>query len=101
MSQKIYCALQELIAFNYKNIYLKANTKEQLNKINKMFEDLFDLYYKQVINNDYNQDIYVVFLDNMSSEYLTKTTPARKVIDYIAGMTDNFFLQQYKKYFLV
>ena len=100
MSKKIYFALQELIDFNYKNIYLKANTKYQLNKINKMFEDLFDLYYNQVINNEHNQDIYVVFLDNMSTEYLNKTTPARKVIDYIAGMTDNFFLEQYKKYFL-
>lgn len=101
MSEKIYSALQELIEFNYKNIYLKANTKEQLNKIDKMFEDLFGLYYNQVTNNDYSQDIYVMFLDNMSSEYLNKTTPARKVIDYIAGMTDNFFLEQYKKYFLV
>lgn len=99
MSKKIYDALNELIEFNYKNIYLKANTTQQLIEIESMFNNLFELYYKQVTNNKINEDIYILFLNNMSDEYLDKTTPARKVIDYIAGMTDNFFLQQYKKYF--
>lgn len=101
MSKKIYDALQELIQFNYKNIYLKANTKEQLNKIDKMFTCLFKLYYNQIINNEGDKEIYTIYLNDMSNEYLNKTTPARKVIDYMAGMTDNFFIEQYKKYFLV
>ena len=101
MSKKIYNALQELISFNYKNIYLKANSEEQLNKIEKMFTSLFNLYYNQIINNQNDNEIYTVFLNDMSNEYLNKTTPARKVIDYMAGMTDNFFIEQYKKYFLV
>ena len=101
MSKKIYDGLQELISFNYKNIYLKANTKEQLNKIAQMFDKLFKLYYDQVTNNACNEDIYTMFLNDMSSEYLKNTTSVRKVIDYIAGMTDNFFMDQYKKYFLV
>lgn len=101
MSKKIYDTLQELIQFNYKNIYLKANTNEQLNKIDQMFTSLFKLYYDQIINNENDKEIYTIFLNDMSNEYLNKTTPARKVIDYIAGMTDNFFIEQYKKYFLV
>ena len=101
MSKKIYNTLKELIEFNYKNIYLKANTKEQSIKIEKMFTNLFDLYYTQIINEENNEEIYTIFLNSMSSEYLNKTTPARKVIDYISGMTDNFFIEQYKKYFLV
>lgn len=100
MSKKIYTALNSLIQFNYKNIYLKANTKMQLEKIDKMFESLFDLYYSQVINNDNNCDIYTMFLNDMSKNYKENTTPARKVIDYMSGMTDNFFIEQYKKYFL-
>ena len=101
MSEKIYNALQELISFNYKNIYLKANSDEQLKKIDQMFTNLFKLYYNQIINNECKEDIYTMFLNNMCIEYLNKTTPARKVIDYIAGMTDNFFVKQYKKYFLI
>ena len=33
----------------------------------------------------------------MSDEYLNKTTPERKVIDYIAGMTDDFIISEYKE----
>lgn len=101
MSDDIYKALQALIKFNYKNIYLKANTKTQLEKIDKMFESLFELYYEQVINGTKDEDIYEMFLNGMSAKYIENTTPARKVIDYISGMTDNFFIQQYKKYFLI
>ena len=32
----------------------------------------------------------------MNEEYLKNTTPARKVIDYITGMTDDFILTEYK-----
>lgn len=101
MSKKIYDALEELIQFNYKNIYLKANNKDQLKKIDRMFTSLFQLYYNQIIHNDLHAEIYTIFLNDMSNEYLNKATPARKVIDYIAGMTDKFFVEQYKKYFLV
>jgi len=101
MSDKIYNGLQELIDFNYKNIYKKANSKEQLKKIENMFKNLFDLYYEHIITNKNSEDIYTMFLNNMNDEYLNKTSPARKVLDYIAGMTDNFFINQYRKYFLV
>lgn len=99
MSKKIYSAMQQLIEFNYKNIYLKANNKERLSKIEEMFKNLFDLYYRQILDNDEKQDIYTIFLNNMTREYINSNTPARQVIDYIAGMTDGFFVKQYKKYF--
>lgn len=101
MSENIYNALEELIDFNYKNIYFKANTKEQLKKIEKMFKELFRLYYDQISNEQFEEEIYSIFLNSMSSEYLNNTSSARKVLDYISGMTDNFFIEQYKKYFLV
>lgn len=101
MSQKIYEALEELINFNYKNIYSIANSKQQLNEIAEMFNSLFELYYNQILDKKYNEDIYTLFLNDMSNKYLENSTPSRKVIDFIAGMTDNFFLEQYNKYFKV
>ena len=41
MSENVYNGLKKLIDFNYKNIYLIANTEEQLNKIQQMFLDNF------------------------------------------------------------
>jgi len=35
----------------------------------------------------------------MDSDYLNNNTNVRKVIDYIAGMTDDYFLKQHDKYF--
>ena len=99
MSDEVYAALKELMEFNYKNIYLISNTKEQLDEIEIMFNNLFELYYNQVINNQKDSDIYRIYLDKMCEEYNNTTTPARKVIDYIAGMTDRFFIEQHNKYF--
>ena len=98
ISDNIYKALNELISFNYENIYLKANTKKQLDHYDKMFTELFDLYYEQVENEEFSEDIFTLFLNGMSDSY-NKCSSARKVIDYIAGMTDAFFISQYDKYF--
>ena len=98
ISDNIYKALNELISFNYENIYLKANTKEQLDHYEKMFNELFDLYYEHVENEKFSEDIFTLFLNEMSDNY-KECSSARKVIDYIAGMTDAFFISQYNKYF--
>lgn len=99
LSENIFKALQKLIRFNYENIYNKANTKEQIEKYKRMFKSLFKLYNKQIENNNKNCDIFTLFLDTMNENYIYNTTPARKVLDYISGMTDDFFNNQYKKYF--
>lgn len=96
MSDNIFNALVELKKFNYENIYNKANSKEQIEIYRNMFSYLFEFYLKNI--NDLNNDINVVFLSDMSDEYLKNTSDTRKVIDYIAGMTDDFFMKQYDKY---
>jgi dGTPase len=42
-------------------------------------------------------DIYREFLEGMSSDYEAKTPPAGIVRDFIAGMTDEYFLEQCRK----
>ena len=98
MSDEVFNALKNLKAFNYKEIYNKANTEEEINNYKKMFNKLFEIYLDQLNNNLVDSDIYKVFLDDMCDEYNKNTNSARKVIDYIAGMTDNYFINQYKKY---
>ncbi|MGM9879033.1 MAG: deoxyguanosinetriphosphate triphosphohydrolase family protein [Bacilli bacterium] len=98
ISDDIYNALNKLISFNYENIYFKANSKSQIEKYEKMFNELFALYYKQIENKDVTEDIFTLFLNEMDVFY-NECSSARKVIDYIAGMTDAFFISQYNKYF--
>jgi len=97
MSDDIFEALKKLKKFNYENIYSKANTKEELAEYENMFESLFDHLLKDVKNNNTDSNIYKIFIKNKNEKY-RQNTPERIVIDYIAGMTDDFFLKEYKKY---
>jgi dGTPase len=98
MSDSIFKALKTLIDFNYKNIYLKANTDEDRQAMHNSFEKLFEIYLYQLENNKKDEDIYKLFLDYMNDNYNSNTSNIRKIIDYMSGMTDDFFLNQYKKY---
>ena len=98
LSDDIFKAIVDLKKFNYDNIYSKANTKEQINKYIEIFNGLFEVCLKQVKNKEIDKDIYKVYLDYMCDNYLNNTSAEEKVIDYIAGMTDDYIISQYNKY---
>jgi len=95
MSDEVFEALVKLKQFNYKNIYDRAISDEVRTYYEIMFRTVFDKSLEALKNNDYNNPIYKIYLNNMCPEYLDGTTNERKVIDYIAGMTDDFFVKQY------
>ncbi len=97
MSDAVYEAVKEMKTFNYKHIYDKANTKEEVDHIVEMFNVLFDGLYNVLENKEYDNNIYKSYLDGMNEEYRNNTSNARIVIDYIAGMTDDFFTSEYEK----
>lgn len=99
LSKKVFNSLKDLISFNYKNIYNKANSEDDLSNFQKMFNQLFDLYYEQLCKNRKNEDIFKIYLNEMDDLYIKNNSNARIVIDYISGMTDDFFNYQYNKYF--
>ncbi len=97
MSEKIFNAVKELKKFNYTNIYTKANSKERLNLMKKMFYKVFQTYLKDLDDQNLSSDIYNIFLNDMTEEYKHQNSNARIVIDYISGMTDDFLTKQYYK----
>lgn len=97
LSKEIYDAMNELKSFNYKNIYYKSNQSEDLENACEMFETLFQKNLEYLNNNDITQDIFKIYLNHMKESYVEKTAKERIVIDYIAGMTDEFFASQYNK----
>ena len=99
MSGEVYKAIKDLKAFNYSHIYYKANTEDQLDNYEVMFKALFKMYLENIKYKNSDTDIYQVFLGNMSDRYLINTSDEQKVIDYIAGMTDDYFVNQYNRYF--
>ncbi len=97
MSDEVFDALVKLKQFNYKNIYDRSITDEMKKQYDMMFRTVFNKSLEALINNDTNSPIFTIYLNNMDEKYLNNTSNARKVIDYIAGMTDDFFVHQYTK----
>lgn len=97
LSDEVFNAIKKLKAFNYEHIYSKANSKEQIKLYEDIFNKVFITYLNDIKNNNKDSRIFKIYLDGMSDEYLNKTTPERKVIDYIAGMTDDFIISEYKE----
>lgn len=95
MSPSIYKSLVDLKRFNYNNIYEKANSSEKITEYKLMFETVFNRCLEQLKIGDKKALIYVNFINNMSYDYLSKNSHERIVIDYIAGMTDDYFIKEY------
>ena len=98
MSSTVYEALEDLKKFNYTNIYEKAINDRTYKLLETKFKFLYSTYLKALENNEYYNDIFGIYLKNMSEEYILNNKKERIVIDFISGMTDNFFEKQYIKY---
>jgi len=96
MSDEVYKAIVELKQFNYDNIYNKANTKEEIDYYTRGFNLLFNKYLQDIEYNKQDSDIFIDFLKNKNEEYMKNTVPKRMVIDFLAGMTDEYFMSKYK-----
>jgi len=94
-SSKVFEAIKDLKEYNTEKIYLKANTKENIEYYQEAYNALFNYYLKEY--NNPKCSINTVFLGNMNSEYIQKNSKIRIIIDYLAGMTDDFFINEYKK----
>lgn len=91
-------ALKELKEFNYKNIYNNDKLTREKNKICGMYKALFEKFSFDLKNNQLESKIYEHFCDLrwIDKEYLENTKVPEKVRDYMAGMTDRYFEEQFK-----
>ena len=94
MSDDVFKAVSDLKDFNSKYIYSKSMTKDDYNYYEKGMNRLFSLYLNDIENENKDSLIYKIFLNTQNNDYLENTSNKRKVIDFISGMTDEFFLHQ-------
>lgn len=97
MSTEVYEAIRDLKDFNYEYIYSKANTKEQEEYYRRGFNMLFEKYLKDLEINNEDSDIYKTFVNFKNENYVKNNNPKRIVIDFLAGMTDEFFMLKYQE----
>ena len=94
MSEEVYKALFMLKDFNYNHIYKYSLTKDEYDRYSKGMKDIYHRYLLDVENDNVDSLIYKDFLAHQSPNYLTNTSNKQKVIDFIAGMTDDYFVEQ-------
>ncbi len=87
-------SLKELKTFNYQYIYMNPLIKKDFPKIQKCYQVLFETYLAQVVKMESGSEIFTKMLDSMDPYYMERHAPAEIVRDFIAGMTDDYFLKQ-------
>lgn len=91
-------ALKALKAFNLERIYKNPKGKVHSAAIHRLFSMLFDMRLEDLETNNRSSDIFSGFLADMSEVYIANHSNPEIVRDYIAGMTDRFFLHQFPEH---
>lgn len=97
-SPQISDALKALKDFNLERIYMNPKSKTHSKTIQQLFARLFETRLEELETNRRDSDIFSGFLADMSESYIAGHTPAEIVRDYIAGMTDRYFLHQFPEH---
>ncbi len=88
--------LVELKAFNYKRIYHNPAFKPDLEIIFACYRALFEHFMNILQRESNDKTASGLFFTSMNDEYRNTHSSAAIVRDYLAGMTDDFFLEQAK-----
>jgi dGTPase len=91
-SPEVAAALEELKRFNLARIYLNPRIKGELTKIRGLFRALFERYLADLRRQNLKSAIFG-YLAEMSEDYLA-SPPEAIVRDFIAGMTDDYFISR-------
>ena len=92
LSNNIYEGISKFYEFSSQNIYNNPKKITQDDKINKMFDVLFDLYLTDLKSGNLKTSISKF----INLDFRNKYSNERIVCDYIAGMTDDYFNNEFK-----
>ena len=95
-TKEIHDGLKELRTFNASRIYHNPRIKTESGKVRQMFHYLFRKYLHDLRRKDTGSPLWSQFLKDLPVSYRQDTPEARIVVDFISGMTDDFFNNQFK-----
>ena len=79
--------------FNFRSICQSPVLTKNQKRMERLFSDLYEYYFDDLVHERRNSAIFTDFLDNnsTSTRYKELTSPEQTTIDFLAGMTDNYF----------
>ena len=106
LDRKHFNALQASKRDNYSMIYESAATRAKLDITAKpMMAEIYERLLDDLRRGDKTSPIFVHHIDYINKSYYKRTVPYEQsehnqiVVDYIAGMTDNYFIELYRYLF--
>ena len=89
-SKKLYMELKAIKAFLFERMYRAPSVMAERARVTRVVEDLFPLYMArpELLPREWRRDV-----ESAAGE----TELARLVLDYVAGMTDRFALQEHER----
>jgi len=93
LSKEAFEALKTLRSFNFQKIYIHPKLKTESDKIKRAYRILFEFLFDDYESKKERSFLWCSFLHNKSESYLSESTSVQKVVDYIAGMTDKYFVK--------
>lgn len=97
ISDDVYEALLSLRKFNFANIYVHPKLKVESTKVKRSYRILFATLLQDLEQKKENSHVWKEFVKNKRDAYRRDTSTVRMVIDYVAGMTDSFFVRTLEK----
>jgi dGTPase len=100
LSEEVFFALKETRDFNFDRIYFHKGLKTESQKIKRAYQLLFKALLKEWKNRGKESLLWTHFLHNRAKSYIEGCSHEAHVIDYIAGMTDGYFLRLFHELFV-
>ena len=105
MDQTHFRALNQAKKENYEKIYLSRPISESLKPLKSMMEDLYGQLLEDLINNCRLSPVFTHHIDYVNMTHYKRMYPYEQddpndiVTDYIASMTDDYFVDIYRRLF--
>jgi dGTPase len=97
ISDQCYDALSIIRKFNFEKIYMHPNLKVESKKIERSYRYLFETLLEDHKKNCEQSYLWKNYIHNKSENYIRKSGDVQIVVDFISGMTDNYFVRTLEK----
>jgi dGTPase len=97
ISDEVYQALKVLRKFNFERIYQDPRLKVESEKIKRSYRFLFEFLFDDLEKQREKSYMWRQFLAGKPEKYLEESSSLQKVVDYLAGMTDSYFIRTLEK----
>lgn len=110
MDKSVHQEILQMMDENYKLIYRNPKTVQSYETIKSMFDMMYERFLYELKNKDYNSYIYKHHIDyayikqnyaECGIDFENELQCNDVVVDYIASMTDDYFIEMFSKLFPV